>query len=56
MEITRQLKEKIENGFILIQKNGKMELEKLPEYGEITIKIQDKKVVNILTTHNEKCS
>lgn len=56
MEITRQLKEKIENGFILIKKNGKMELEKLPEYGEVTIKVQDKKVVHISTTHNQKCS
>ncbi len=56
IKTTEKLKEKIERGFILLKKNDKLDLVKLPNYGEVVIKVQDNKIVHIATTHHERCS
>lgn len=48
-DVKRAIDKKRAN-FVLISKNGKEEYITLPEFGEVTIKIQDKVPVNVFKT------
>lgn len=46
--------ELLEQGYVLYKKNGKIEVVEPPMYGEINLKIQDRKVVFITEVNNRK--
>ncbi len=48
------LDEMLEQGYVLYKKNGKIEVIEPPMYGEINLKIQDRKVVLITEVNNRK--
>ena len=43
---TEQLKDLLDRGFVLFSKNGIIESVKLPEFGSLTIKTQNRKPVH----------
>ncbi|GAB6697559.1 hypothetical protein BOVMAS02_14690 [Streptococcus uberis] len=49
-----KLKEYILQGFVLYSKNGIIELEQIPQYGEITLSYQDGKLILLTKKETKK--